>query len=124
MPGRRNDDGRVPEAMRAFRPLAILAGVAALVLVFQLPSIYARLLHVGVAGVSVFLAVMLFRIRRPGFAAGAVAVAVAFLPIFVWPGGLWTALAVAGALYLFLLAVLFNGPPPEPDPDHLPERFF
>ena len=124
MTGGRSGDDRVPEAMRAFRPLAVVAAIGALVLVFEFHPTYARLVHLGVAGIAVFLTVMLFRIRRRSFAWGMIAVAVVYLPIFVWPGALWTALTIAAAIYLFLVAVLFKGPPPEPDPEHLPERFF
>jgi signal transduction histidine kinase len=118
------DGERAPGALRAVRPLAVVAGLAALVLTVQLPPIYARLLQLGVLAVAVFIAVTLFRVRRRAFAVGAIVVAVVYLPIFVWPGLLWTILSVAAAVYLFVLAVLFKGPPPEPDPDNLPQRFF
>lgn len=121
---RRGDRTGYPDAMRAFRPLAILAGIGALILIFDVPGSYGRLLHLGVCAVTVFLTVMLFRIRQRWFAIGGIAVAVAYLPLFVWTGWLWTVVTVLCALYLFLLAALFTGPPPQPDPDDLPDRLF
>ncbi|WP_028245141.1 hypothetical protein [Pseudoclavibacter soli] len=123
-----SNEPQLPDAMRAFRPIAIVSALAAVVLLFVdfegAGLVWRRLLTVGVAAAAVFLAVNCFRISQRGWGILLAAVAVVFLPIWYDVNQvLWWVVDGISIVALLAAAWRFAGPPPEPDPDNLPDRF-
>jgi CBS-domain-containing membrane protein len=121
-------EGRVPDGMRAFRPLAVVAiGCAVVLGLVQMTGaaeIMHRLLGLAVVVMAAIMSGLMWRTRHRWWAVALALVAVVFLPIWsdvaFW---LWWIVDGISVLVLATAALRFRGPDPEPDPDDLPDRF-
>ncbi|MCD7101009.1 hypothetical protein [Pseudoclavibacter sp. 13-3] len=122
-----SDQRAVPDGMRGFRPMGIVSAVIGLVLVFVQFDGQAVLLHrifgMAVVVMSIIMASLMYRTRHRVWGIALSFVALVFLPLWQMQMWLWWILDGLCVVILIAAAIRFKGPPPEKDPDNLPDRF-
>ncbi|KAB1664287.1 hypothetical protein [Pseudoclavibacter sp. CFCC 13611] len=122
-----SDQSHVPDGMRGFRPMGIVSAAIGIVLVFVQLDGQAVLLHrifgMAVVVMSIIMASLMYRTQHRAWGVALSFVALVFLPLWQMQMWLWWILDGLCIVILLGAAIRFKGPPPEKDPENLPDRF-
>lgn len=119
----------LPDAMRAFGPLNVLAVVLCIPLIpfiLGTPAVYVRLISVAITAIAVFSAVMMFKTGHKRAGIIYILIAVLFNPflIFQMMAGVWSVAVILAGLWCAFAAWRYKGPGLPADHDEIPDKFF
>lgn len=129
MPTNTESKPQLPDAMRAFGPLNVVAAVLCIPLIPFLmgtPMTYVRLISIALTAVAVFSAVMMFKTGHKPAGIVYIVMAALFNPFLILQtmAWVWSWLVIATALWCLFAAWRYRGPGIPEDHDEVPDRFF